>query len=76
MRHDKIIELWPTATELGVDIDTSEFTVRGWKRRRSIPSHIWESLLAAAKRRDIPLSVETLMAGQRKRSTPPKTRAA
>lgn len=73
--HVAIIELWPTAKELGVDIDTSEFTVRGWKRRRSIPSHTWEKLLRAARGRNIPLSVDSLLAGQVRRSARPKVAA-
>ena len=71
MKHDAVIELWPTAEALAEDISTSVNTVRGWKRRRSIPVWDWSRVIAAAERRGLTLTVEMLASG-----APVRARAA
>lgn len=55
-----IILLWPTAEELGRDINETGGTVRAWSNRGSIPSGYWCSIVTAAEARGISLSYEDL----------------
>jgi hypothetical protein len=57
MAHDldsfaAVIELWPTAAELGRDIEVSAVLVRAWKVR-GIPSEYWIDVVNSAQQRGI-----------------------
>lgn len=46
-----VIELWPSAAELGRDLGgVMDVTARAWKAR-GIPGEYWEGVVAAAARR-------------------------
>lgn len=46
-----IIDLWPSAAALAVDLDEKDITVRKWRSRDSIPGDRWLRLVDAAERR-------------------------
>ena len=52
MRHihqfKDVISLWPTAADFGRDLGIEEVHARAMKRRNSIPSKYWDSLVNAA----------------------------
>jgi hypothetical protein len=53
MRHDQVIQQWPTTAEFSSDLGEPLDTVRAWKRRNSIPPRVWRKLVAAARRRGL-----------------------
>ena len=48
-----VINSWPNASTLALDIGVQSGTVRAWKVR-GIPAEYWADILAAALRRDLP----------------------
>lgn len=46
-----VIELWPTAEALALDVGETGTNVRAWKDRGSIPAAYWVRLVGAARRR-------------------------
>jgi len=62
MTFRQIIDLWPTMSALATDVGLQDKyqTVAAWKRRDSIPPDYWRSVVEAAKRRDLPVTYETL----------------
>jgi hypothetical protein len=64
MRHDEVIQNWPTTAEFAADLAEPLDTVRAWKRRKSIPPRVWKKLLVAARRRRYAqVTVDALMDG-------------
>ena len=55
-----IVALWPNAVALAQDIGESPVTVRAWKQRNSIHASHWRSLVTAAHRRKIGLTLDDL----------------
>lgn len=63
-----IIELWPTLGALADDLGVGYESAKAYKRRDSIPPEHWETLVAAARRRQIEgVSLESLAALAAKR---------
>jgi len=61
--HADIIRLWPGVRDLATDLDVKYHTVQQWKFRRSIPPRYWKDIMAAAIKRDIPITYEMLVKG-------------
>lgn len=49
-----IINLWPSAEDLGRDIEIPGGLVRLWRRRDNIPAAHWIDIVTAAEARPIP----------------------
>lgn len=49
-----IINLWPSAEDLGRDIEIPGGLVRLWRRRDNIPAAYWLDIVTAAEARTIP----------------------
>jgi hypothetical protein len=62
MTFRQIIDLWPTMSALATDVGLHDKyqTVAAWKRRDRIPPDYWIAVVRAAKRRDLPVTYETL----------------
>jgi hypothetical protein len=48
-----IIELWPRALDLALDLGISPPRISDWKNRNSIPAAYWRDLIRAARKRGI-----------------------
>lgn len=55
-----IINLWPSAEDLGRDIDIPGGLVRLWRRRDNIPAAYWLDIVTAAATRSEPILGVTL----------------
>ena len=56
----EIIGLWPSIADLARDLEVPYGVVKQWKRRDSIPSDRWLSIVAAAGSRGISLTLDRL----------------
>jgi hypothetical protein len=66
MSFRQIIDEWPSVSILADEVSNHHnhvtvFQVRKWRTRNSIPPEYWKNLIAAANRRDITLTSETLV---------------
>ena len=59
----EIIDAWPSAAALAVDLGEESVTVRAWRARDVLPGRVWRRLVRVAARRGIPgVSLEVLAA--------------
>lgn len=49
----EIIDAWPSAAALAVDLGEESVTVRAWRARDVLPGRVWRKAVAAAERRRI-----------------------
>jgi hypothetical protein len=55
-----IIELWPSQVSMANDINAKPYQVRDWKRRGWIPAEYDLPIIAAARRRRLPVTLQVL----------------
>lgn len=73
-----IFALWPTISEFAQAIDANPDQVRKWKKFRRIPQESWQSVIDAAQKRGVTLTIETIVsanAPMKPRGRPPARRA-
>ncbi len=57
---DKIINLWPSMSDLAADLGKPYSTVNAWKQRGSIPARFDLELIKSAAKRGVTLTLEQL----------------
>jgi hypothetical protein len=60
MTFQDVIDLWPTARDLGEDLGEKTATVHKWRQRNAIPGDQWLALYHAAKARGYRVSLTSL----------------
>ena len=56
----EIVELWPSADAMAVELGAKVETVRKWRQRDSIPAEWWLLVVRGARRHGHDLSVDAL----------------
>lgn len=70
MTFSDLIALWPSTAEFGRDVGISVDKASKWRRgERGIPSSYWPAVLAAAKKRKLRVSAQSLMDAEQRFKT-------
>ncbi len=64
LKHEEVLELWPSYRAFALDLGQELDTVMKWKYRKSIPAHHWVKVVEAAQKRDLPITFQILAKGR------------
>lgn len=56
-----LIHSWPSLDEFAIDTGAKLATVRKWEQRQSIPSEYFRRIVAAAQKRKLPVTAQTMI---------------
>jgi hypothetical protein len=60
MEHRKIIELWPSPTDMAADVGANPEAVRKWRQRNSIPANFWAAVARSAPAKKAGVTLEAI----------------